>query len=430
MRIMMRNLRLFTKIVAAALVPVFLLFQTSPLFAAAGVFTIAIIGPPSPLPADLGTVWTEAVNRVNADPMLLMKDEKVTDKILLNWLEETSALEESIRAAALGLRGRAREVLDDAWASYYRFDFRDSLNLLEKIAPLISALPDTALQADTLFESLLLAGMDRRALGDDHFDDAFIAAAAIRPDALLTQDRYSPEIIGRFEKARGRVVSGPRSTISVEGDPMASRVVIDGRDMGKAPIRNLEFAPGPHFIEIQRPGYEADRKKIILEGWQTMKVRFNLVPAGPTAPPERFFADRVMSGDTGSLAQLARKLGVDYVVLGWIDGDKLKATLINSEGSPISQGILAAGGKQPPARSTRLLSMLTPLEWDSSSGTSADPGYFLNVPEAGGPGEEVSDGSRAAGHLRWYLVVGGVVLLAVAAGSTRGGGGTQVEVTW
>ncbi|GBE15610.1 MAG TPA: PEGA domain-containing protein [Proteobacteria bacterium] len=427
----MRDLRLFTKIVAMALVPVFLLVQASPLLAAGGVSTIAIIGPPAPLPADIQTVWTGELDKVNADPLLLVKDENATEKILLDWLEETSALEESTRAAALGLRGRAREVLDDAWAAYYRFDFNGSLNLLGKVTTIISALPDSALQADALFKSLLLEGMDKRALGDDHFDDAFIAAAAIRPDAKLTRDRYSPEIIQRFEIARGRVISGPRSTISIEGDPPASLVIIDGREMGNAPIQGLDFAPGPHFIEIQRPGYEADRQRIILEKWQTMKVRFHLSPAGPTAPPEKFFADRVMSGDNRSLAHLALKLGVDYVVLGWIDEDELKVTLIDSEGAPVSQGILTIRGKQPPAEPGRLLSMLEPLEWDNDSEITANPGYFLNVPEAGGLGEELSEESVAPGHIRWYLLLGGAVLLAVVAGSAgSGGGGTQVEVTW
>ena len=368
------------------------------------------------------------MDRVNADPMLLARDERETERILRDWVEETDAVRESVRAAALGLRGKSREILDEAWASYYRFDFNGSLNQLKKARHLLASLRDTALQADTLFESLMLEGMNRRAMGDDQFGEAFLSAAALRPDALLKQDRYSPEIIRRFERANREILSGPRSTISVEADPMASRVIIDGRDMGMAPIQNLELVPGSHFIEAKRPGYEPDRKKVVLEKWQASSIDFRLPPAGPSAPPEKFFADRLSAGDSSSLKQLVRKLDVDYVILGWIDGGELKATLISGEGSPVSQAVLAAGGSRSPGG---MLAMLQPLEWNNDSEASAYQGYILNVPEPGETGNGLSEESDEHGHLRWYLVLGGVVLLAVAAGSTgSGGGGTQVEVTW
>ena len=128
-----RSSRPFIRVLSMLLAGFHLLWTVSPLGAAEGVATFAIIGPPSSLTPDQKALWAEAVEPVRSDPLLLMKDQAAVQKTLTAWMEESALVEETLNASGLAMRGKIQALLERAWNSYYAFDFNSSLSDLQII---------------------------------------------------------------------------------------------------------------------------------------------------------------------------------------------------------------------------------------------------------------------------------------------------------
>ncbi len=420
----------FIRILSALLVGFHVLGPASPLCAADGVATFAIIGPPSSLTPEQKVLWAEAIKPVKSDPLLLMKDQDAVQRVLDAWMEEAARAEEALNASGLAMRGKVQALLQRAWDSYYGFDFNNSMSDLRIIDTSLDALPDISLQADILFETLILKGMNSRALGRKDYMVHFREAAGIKPDVKLQTDIFSPDVIAVFEKAKERVQSGPRSTLTVSGYPAGSTVFIDGRKTGNSPVTLNDISPGTHFVGIEHEGYESFRRKVGLGDWKVSTVNFDLMPSGPTSAPENFFVDRVIKGDNGSLMELSRRLEVDYLVLGSGGDDGLVVRLIARDGNPVSQAIIQPPDEGSEMTGGQLYTMLAPIRAIRSDAFPM-PQTELNIPEVSADGMGSGEEMKSKSHTKWYILIGGVLLLALAAGTVQSdGGGTQVGATW
>jgi hypothetical protein len=427
---MRKSDRPFIRILAVLLAGLHVLGPASPLWAGEGVATFAIIGPPSSLTPEQKAQWAEAVAPVKSDPLLLLKDQEAVQKILDAWVEETARAEEALNASGLAMRGKVQALLQRAWDSYYGLDFNFSMSDLRTIDTSLDALRDLSLQADILFETLVLRGMNSRALGRKDYIDYFQEAAGIKPDANLQSEIYSPDVIAIFEKARENVQSGPRSTLSVSGSPFGSTVFIDGRKKGNSPVTLKDIPPGPHFVGVEHEGYESFRKKVGLGNWKASTINFDLTPSGPSGAPEDFFEDRAIKGDNGSLMELSRRLEIDYLVVGSGGEDGLVVRLIARDGNPVSQVVLQAPNEGSEMASGQLYTLLVPLRAGRSE-VDPMPRTELNIPEVSADGMDSGEEIKSKSHTKWYILIGGALLLALAAGSVQSdGGGTQVGATW
>lgn len=425
-----RSSRPFIRVLSMLLAGFHLLWTVSPLGAAEGVATFAIIGPPSFLTPDQKALWAEAVEPVRSDPLLLMKDQAAVKKALTAWMEESALVEETLNASGLAMRGKIQALLERAWNSYYAFDFNSSLSDLQVIEGSLEGLPDLSLQADIHFESLVLKGMNYRTLGAQDYRKHFEEAAGIKPEAELQSNIFSPDIVAVFEKAKESVRSGPRSTLIVSGYPVGSAIFIDGRDSGSSPVTVNDLPSGSHFVGIDHEGYGGSGGKVVLEDWKASTYDFHLTPSGPTGAPEDFFADRVIQGDSDSLAELSRRLEVDYLVVGSGGEDGLIVWLVAGDGNLVSQEILHTRDEGSRMTGGGLYSMLAPIKAGRPEAVSM-PQTELNIPEAPTDNldgvQEVKKGSST----KWYILAGGALLLALVAGSLQSdGGGTQVGVSW
>ncbi|TNF45430.1 PEGA domain-containing protein, partial [bacterium] len=392
--------RPFIRVLSAILVGLHVLGPASPLRAADGVATFAIIGPPSPLTPEQKALWAEAVEPVKSDPLLLMKDREAVKGILDAWVEETARTRETLNASSLAMRGKIQALLQSAWDSYYGFDFNGSLSDLQIIDTSLDALADLSLQADIFFETLVLKGMNSRALGRKDYMIRFQEAAGIKPDARLPSEVFSPEIIEVFEKTRKRLQSGPRSTLTVSGHPAGSTVFIDGRETGKSPVTLDDIPAGPHFIGIEHEGYESFRKKAGLEDWKVSTINFDLAPSGPSGAPESFFVDRVVKGDERSLMELSRRLEVDYLVVGSVGKDGLVVWLINEDGNLVSQAVLHSEDEGSEISHGRLYAMLIPLKAGRSD-VVPTARTELNIPEVSTGDVDSGEEIKSKNNTKW-----------------------------
>lgn len=424
-----RNRRPFTRLVALILAPLLVVGPTGPSLAETSFRKVAVLDPPPNLPPAQVALWQTAIAKVRSNPRILLKDEETVRAILVEWVDKTAAKEAELLSEAMSLRGAVRLQIDRAWDHYYRFDFPASRQALAAAEPVLDDLPSTDIQAGLLFEILLLDGMVLRAMRDPDYRQSFQRAASLKPGAVLEPERYSPDVIGDFQEAKRTVQDGPKATVSVTVPSLGGTVLIDGRRAGDVPLSGFETFPGVHFVEVVHEGFRSPATRIELADWQSVNLSFDLTPKGPTDPPQAFFAQRVWAGDSRFFRELARRLNVDLVVLGSWDGRDMRVWLIDGEGMVNTEGMLWSGDSDK-GREDLLSDMLRQPE-DEWARDEPVMGISVNVPEA--PEQEVeTEDDRLEGRRRkWYLILGGALLLAVAAGAMKDeGGGTRLEVTW
>ncbi len=420
----------FIEPVALLLVPLLVFGHSASILAEVSYRTAAIVHPSLSLPPRQRAIWQDSVSRVRANPRILLKDDQAVRATLDQWASDAAGEKADRLAEEMALRAEIRSRIDRAWDLYYGFDFSGSRRILDQTASTLDGLPSTDRQARLQFEVLVLDGMARRAQGDGRYRKSLRSAAALDPGAVLEAERYSPDIIEEFREASRKVLSGPRSTLSVTALPEGGVVMIDGRRVGEAPLSGYEILPGVHFVEVVRPGHTAPPRRVELENWGSATLDFSLSPTGPSESPDLYFADRLQSGDREVFRALTRRLGVDLAVVPVWDGRDLKAWLVNNEGDPVS-GVSLWSGDTGTGDPAGLMTMLLGPEdeWVRDEPVMGVSVNMPDVPEFGSDPDEDLGKSRTQ---RWYLILGGALLVALAAGALQdgGAGGTKVDVSW
>jgi len=420
-----KNAPLSTRLISALLIPIYAFINIMPGPVFAGENSIAVLeygtGTGS-LPSDL---WRETLEMIGNDPFLLVKDDDVITGTLENWKQETSDRKEGRRALFLAYRGKVKALADSAWGHYFRFRFNDVLRSVREADGLLIMLSDTALQSEFLFELLLLEAMAVRAIENDTSSKPFTRAARLKPGERLPEEKYSPQIIRAFEKAVKKELSGARSAVSVDGRPSGAKVLIDGKMAGVSPLSGYEVTPGSHFLEFAFEGYETHRMRISAKDWEALTISYNLEPSGPSGDPAEYFFGRIKADDTASLNALLLRTGVGHILFTAEQDDVLMTWLIGSGGRILDSRITPAGPEMEPSPAD-LYSMLLPLRIQREEMTDLKS-LYLNVPPLQiGFAEAEERGSP----VKWYTLLGGIILISLAAGAAQGEGTSQVEVSW
>jgi len=387
--------------------------------------SVAIIAPVSMDP-QAEAAWNNAHDAVNSDPLLLIKDDESVNTVLSEWQSSSESVEDAREILIQALLASIRQRLDSAWDSYFGFDFKVSMRLLEEVMVDVSGLEDSSRGADALFETLLLLGMNALAQERNTYSDYFSRAAAIKPDEQLSDKRFSPEVISLFNRSSENLLTGIKATLSSVGDPLDADIFLDGQRIGKGSLEKAEVLPGMHMFEVRSAGYKSHVELLELNEWESVSIKFDLEPSGPVGDPGEFFTGRMLAGDRKMIPLLAERLAVDNVVLVGRLGSNLNAWLVDREGQVVSQkALLAEDEEGSPA--AQIKNLLAPLRVDlmkTSIPESVPVNYSLPDLEKDAGALELSSGRK------WLLVLGGVVLIALASGGAGGGSSTTVNISW
>lgn len=420
-----RRAPLSTRVVAAFLIPLYALIFVVPAPVWAGDGAIAVITVRENQDTSTLGPLRELLLRIRQDPSLLVRDEKQVDDILKAWMRDAADAAAAGKTISLAYRGRVERAIARAWEQYFRFDFKGMQGSLDKADSLLDSLSDSSLQAGYLFELRLLEGMAKRVVQEDLSWRLFVPAARVKPDAVLPEEKYSPDVVAAFRKAAGRVREGPRSTLTLNSSPSGASVLVDGINLGTTPVSGAELTPGDHFIEVAADGYAAAAKRMIFRSWENSSLMLAMEPVGPAGKPGLFFSKRLKEGASGHLEKLIRKLEVGHLLFLELDGSTIKAWLVGSDGK-VADSRVEVIPEQGRREYGEVLSLIEPLKVKRDPTEAADD-LYLNMPPLREMAQQVEEDSK---HTVWYAVLGGVILISLAAGAGRGSSGSAVEVSW
>lgn len=135
----------------------------------------------------------------------------------------------------------------DARAAYERAD--EIIELFEQNLE--------AVRRSQLVDAYMLAAIGRcRAGMTRECEDRVRRVVAFRESLDYDIERYGPESIESFDRARARALSGARGTLIVETDPPGAEVYIDGRSYGPSPATAEGLLVGAHYVTVKELGYE------------------------------------------------------------------------------------------------------------------------------------------------------------------------------
>lgn len=108
-----------------------------------------------------------------------------------------------------------------------------------------------------LFDALMHLGACEAGTGrHERAVDAFRAALRLRPEATLDDYAVVPEAEAAFAAARERSRSAGTGALSVDSDPGAAEVYLDGKFVGVTPWVEAAVPAGPHWVSLRKVGFE------------------------------------------------------------------------------------------------------------------------------------------------------------------------------
>lgn len=66
------------------------------------------------------------------------------------------------------------------------------------------------------------------------------------------------------------------SVLSIKGNPAGARVLLDGIELGRAPLSNPEISPGARALQVSAAGYEPWQGRVVFEPGAATRVDFKL----------------------------------------------------------------------------------------------------------------------------------------------------------
>jgi len=379
---------------------------------------------------EMRAAWEKASRDTYLNPHFLVMGANEMTLILDRWGEEGEAVRTAWDIANSAALRQVKSLMEEAWSAYYAFSYPEAGGFLEEAEELLLAPGDSRFRSRVSFEAAVLKGMIGRAVGDRSFAREFMRAAAIDPEAELSPDRYSPEIISAFQRVRGTLLEKDPTFVTIKGTPGDAEILVDGKTTGSKKDSRIPVFPGLHFFEASAPGYEPLTRVLEIEAWDSPSIQFQLLETGPEGKTARFFLERLKIGDRSYLSRLTGVLDVDYVLIP--DGEKedLRCWLVDREGHTVAHGTLWSPGEEPDAAAKRVTALLAPLRMELG-----DPGgpalSQMNLPPVPDSVPRFPESvNRESAWKRYAPVIGLLLLVGVAASSGSGGGGTPIEVTW
>lgn len=167
------------------------------------------------------------------------------------------------------------EAADDAIA---RFDYDKALIQIFRAERILIDLPPNRERRRTLAEINFRIGRIHLAKKNrSRARESFGAVHFLRPGHELDPARYTPDVVGEFERARP---GAEDSTLSLSASVEEAAVFVDGRPHGFAPVE-IRVPAGVHYVVVSRPGFRPSGRRVVTEpgGVEPVRVALGPLPA-------------------------------------------------------------------------------------------------------------------------------------------------------
>jgi hypothetical protein len=220
---------------------------------------------------------------------------------------------------------RAKDLISKAKQTMEDSDLPPAIAHLKKAVKLLGDNGDAVPDLRLLAEGYLQLGVAHfRDSDEDAADEALTQAVHYAPTRELEETEYPPIFIRVFQRVRYNVLRRPRATVEVKAAPGA-QVLLDGRNLGKAPMIMTEVLPGNHWIRVESPGEAPQVKKILVRSKRTMQVEFDGATAEPAAPQGdsvgvlgAIARNQLDKSHLEQLRAAGKRAGASYVMIGAI----------------------------------------------------------------------------------------------------------------
>jgi hypothetical protein len=224
----------------------------------------------------------------------------------------------------------AEEALERARQSYRDLDFERSLAAAGEVQVVLER--DAAVVDDfaALRRALVLRAMNEHAL--ERVDAARAAleyAIAIAPAEDLDEGLAPPPVQELYAAVRTELLARPPGAALVTTTPVGARVLLDGRDIGRAPV-TANGVTGRHLLRVEADLMVSRTLVVELEAGRTDAFSVELAPASAReialALARGAIAPRAI--DEATRLAVRSELDVDWII--WGDGGRLAALDLRS----------------------------------------------------------------------------------------------------
>ncbi|MGC4117316.1 MAG: PEGA domain-containing protein [Myxococcales bacterium] len=175
--------------------------------------------------------------------------------------------------------------------------------------------------ADLVGANLSLAVAYFRLGLDSDGEKALGNVVRLDPERKLDAEKYPPVFIRAFDNVNKRIKKAPRAAIEVKPTSGGASVILDGREVGHAPVLIKDVIKGPHFLRVG----DGWSNRVEVPGSDTVKVAPDLGAAGGPVPELIGLLARNVIDDLviSRAVALAEQAPADFVVLGGVhkEGD-------------------------------------------------------------------------------------------------------------
>jgi hypothetical protein len=159
-------------------------------------------------------------------------------------------------------------------------------------------------------------------LGQDADGEKALAQVVrLEPDKKLDAERYPPVFLRAFDNVSKKVKKGAHFSIKVEPTSPGAQVVLDGHEVGAAPLVIKDVIKGPHYLKVG----EVWANKVDAPAGDSIRIAPDLgSPGGPVAEIIALLARNTIDDQLiGKVVALTQQTPADFVVLGGVhkEGD-------------------------------------------------------------------------------------------------------------
>lgn len=162
-------------------------------------------------------------------------------------------------------------------------------------------------------------------LGEEDEGARYLEEAARLDPTFKLDDSLPPIFVNAFEELVQRIREQPRAGINVTSSIEGARVFLDGREIGRTPLKRADLVAGTHYLRVvPEEGSTIWAQPVELISGQALKVtaRIDLV-GGALAEIDRELSQNQLSRKVALRAsELARGVGATHVVLGGVHQEK------------------------------------------------------------------------------------------------------------
>ena len=210
----------------------------------------------------------------------------------------------------------ARERVAKAEDFTKKLKFREAATELEKAIALMEGQHPFIDFADLVAAHLNIAVAFFRLGLDSEGEKALAQVVRLDPERKLDAEKYPPVFIRAFDNVSKRVKKAPRAQVEVNPTLSGAAVVLDGREVGRAPLLIKDVIKGVHFLRVG----DGWSNRVEIPAGETVKLAPDLGTAGGPVPEllsllARNAIDESVISRAVALAQTAT---ADYVVLGGV----------------------------------------------------------------------------------------------------------------